>query len=129
MQSVILLQEMAGWSAQAAATVIAAGVAALAAMAGIVIGVVNADRARVQAHRIDRAADQRMREFEGRSQWWTRFTWAMEKAVAPERQDFELGLTVLSGLVDARWATESDNEMAVQVIDLMARIERGDPNA
>jgi hypothetical protein len=41
----------------------------------------------------------------------------------------ELGLTVLSGLIDARWATEGDNEMAVQVIDLMARIERGDRNA
>lgn len=125
MQSVILLQEMAGWSAQAAATVIAAGVAALAAMAGIVIGVVNADRARVQADRIDRAADQRMREFESRDQWWTRFSWAMEKATAPDPQHYRLGLAVLSNLLDQRWVAEEDNEMAIRVKDLLARFEEG----
>ncbi|NQX28434.1 hypothetical protein HQQ81_13890 [Microbacteriaceae bacterium VKM Ac-2854] len=125
MQYSILLQELGGWSAQATATVIAAGVAAIAAIAGVVIGVVNSDRARVQADRIDRAADRRMREFESRDQWWTRFSWAMERAVEPDPQKYRLGLAVLSNLLDQRWVAKEDNEMAIRVKDLPARFEEG----
>lgn len=125
MQLSILLHEFSGWSAQATATVVAVGVAALAAIAGIVIGVVNADRARVQAERIDSANDRRMREFESRDQWWSRFTWAMERAVEPEPHQNRLGLAALACLLELGWVAREDNEMALRMYDLLAAQERG----
>lgn len=90
----------------------AAGVAALAATLAAVLTAVSGWRAR---------------QWTGREQWWTRFSWAIEMAVSTQPTESELGLSVLLSLVDVPWARREDNEMALAVADLViGRNEEGD---
>jgi hypothetical protein len=89
-----------GW-----ATLAAALVAAAAAITGAVIGAVNASKSR---------------QWVGRDQWWTRFSWALDKAISSNPQESELGLSVLIELIDVPWAKDEDNQMALAVADLIA---------
>ena len=73
-------------------------VAAVAAISGTIVAAVGS----AKAH-----------EWVGRDQWWTRFSWALEKSVSKDSQESELGLAVLIGLVDVPWAKREDNEMAI----------------
>lgn len=82
----------------------AAGIAALTATCAAVLSAVSSWRSR---------------QWTGREQWWTRFSWAIEKAVSREQAESELGLSVLLALIDVRWARREDNEMALAVADLV----------
>jgi len=53
------------------------------------------------------------------AQWWGRFTWACEKAVSTKRGESEMGLSVLTALIDAPWARDEDNEMAIGVANVI----------
>jgi hypothetical protein len=83
----------------------AAVVAALAAIAGTIVAAVGASKAR---------------DWVGRDQWWTRFSWALEKSVSKDFHESELGLSVLIALIDVPWAKREDNEMAIAVADVVA---------
>lgn len=85
-------------------TLAAAGIAALAATCAAILSAVSSWRSR---------------QWTGREQWWTRFSWAIEKAVSTEPAESELGLSVLLALIDVRWARREDNEMALAVADLV----------
>lgn len=77
--------------------------------------VATADR--VQRDRLARG-DREQRELaEQRAQWWTRFTWAADRAVQAETA--ELGISVLSQLIDQDWVTVEDNEIAIAVADVI----------
>ena len=91
-------------SAQGLATLIAAAIAALAAIIGAIIGGINASKSR---------------QWVGRDQWWTRFSWAIEKSISANPQESELGLSVLIALIDVPWAKDEDNEMAMAVADVI----------
>lgn len=54
---------------------------------------------------------------EQRAQWWTRFTWAADRAVQAETA--ELGISVLSELIDQEWVTVEDNQIAIAVADVI----------
>ena len=91
-------------SIQSWATLIAAAIAAVAAITGAVIAGVNASKSR---------------QWVGRDQWWTRFSWAIEKSISTHPRESELGLSVLIALIDVPWAKVEDNEMALAVADLI----------
>jgi len=54
-----------------------------------------------------------------RAQWWVRFAWACEKAVSTRPGESEMGLSVLQALIDAPWAMDEDNEMAIGVANVI----------
>jgi hypothetical protein len=56
---------------------------------------------------------------EDRTQWWVRFAWACEKAVSTKPGESEMGLSVLQALIDAPWARDEDNEMAIGVANVI----------
>ncbi|GAB3042509.1 hypothetical protein GCM10027052_25710 [Parafrigoribacterium mesophilum] len=91
-------------STQSLATLIAAAIAAVAAITAAIISGVNASKSR---------------QWVGRDQWWTRFSWAIEKAISLNPRESELGLSVLIALIDVPWAKDEDNEMALAVADLI----------
>jgi hypothetical protein len=103
------------WTAETITVLIAAVLAAVASTAAAVIAAVAARQSRLQTGRIEAKADERYREYTGREQWWTRFSWAMEKAVSERKADAILGMAVISAMLDAPWATVEDNEMALYV--------------
>ena len=53
------------------------------------------------------------------AQWWDRFTWACEKAVSTTPGESEMGLSVLTALIDTPWARDEDNEMALGVANVI----------
>ena len=116
--------------AEAIATVVAAVIAALAAIAAAFTSAVSARRSRVQTQHLEQVADARYREYTGREHWWTRFSWALEKATATDVRDVELGLLVIKGLLSARWATPEDARMALAILDMIESPTRdGGPHA
>ncbi|GAB2467143.1 hypothetical protein GCM10027029_31860 [Conyzicola lurida] len=76
-------------SAESVATLVAAVIAAAGAVTAAVIGAVNASKAR---------------QWVGRDQWWTRFSWAIGLAISRNPRESELGLSVLISLIDVPWA-------------------------
>ena len=97
------------------ATLVAAVIAALAAIAGTVVSGATAARTRAEARR---------------QQWWGRFTWAFEKALSSDNDVAELGTTVMTRLLLMDWATAADNEMAYaiaeQLTDRMQQARAGE---
>lgn len=91
-------------SIQATATLWAAIIAAVAAVVGATIAGFNAHKAR---------------QWVGRDQWWTRFSWAIEKSISKNPSESELGLSVAAALIDVPWAKEEDNEMAIAVVNVI----------
>jgi hypothetical protein len=90
-----------GWTPESVATLVAAGIAAVAALLAAVLSALSAHRTRRQTEQLERQADARYREYTGREQWWTRFSWALEKAVSTNQEDAKLGLAVIVAMLDA----------------------------
>ncbi|MDD9207032.1 hypothetical protein PU560_11220, partial [Georgenia sp. 10Sc9-8] len=105
--------------AEAFATVVAAVIAAVAAITAAVMSAVSARRSRVQTRHLEQVADARYREYTGREHWWTRFSWALEKATATNVRDVELGLLIIKRLLSARWATPEDARMGLATLDMI----------
>lgn len=91
-------------SAQATATLIAAIIAGAAALTAAVIGLINASRSLAQVRR---------------EQWWQQFQWAIEKALSHDVDESNVGLAVLTKLVQQPEARGEDNEIALVVADLV----------
>ncbi|MDD9208167.1 hypothetical protein PU560_17100 [Georgenia sp. 10Sc9-8] len=113
-----LAAEQAFWT-EARATVVAAIIAAVAAIVGTIVTAVNGARSRKQVKELEGSADARYREYTSREQWWTRFSWALEKAASPDENDAKLGLAVIYAMLDAPWVTTEDNEMALTITDMI----------
>lgn len=78
-------------------------------------GSANRDR---QQRVDDASADRDQRDAaDQRSQWWSRFTWAADRAVNKETS--ELGVSVLLELIDQEWATTDDQNIAIAVADVI----------
>lgn len=64
------------------------------------------------------AKDRKQRQVtDQRSQWWDRFTWATEKAIAPETS--VVGTKVLNALVVPSLATAEDATMAIEISEIV----------
>lgn len=99
---------MDGWTSEAIATVIAAGIAAVAATVAAVISALNASR---------------LRTFTRREQWWTRFSWALERTTSDRIAERSVGISVLIALIEVPWATPEDNELAYLIANEVSRGE------
>lgn len=67
------------------------------------------------------ASDRRQKQStDDSTRWWDRFTWAAEKAISKNPGESELGLSVLTELLDAPWVRDEDNEMALVVSNVIA---------
>lgn len=74
-----------------------------------------------------RSDRQQRQDADALNQWWGRFTWACEKAVSTERGEAEMGLSVLTALIGAKWARDEDNEMAIGVANVINDAMAADP--
>lgn len=83
------------------------------------LAVVGASVAAAIAFHNSRSDRSQKRDADDLAQWWGRFTWACEKAVSTKRGESEMGLSVLTALIDAPWAREEDNEMAIGVANVI----------
>ncbi len=83
------------------------------------LAVVGASIAASIAFYNSRSDRSQKRDADDLTQWWGRFTWACEKAVSTKRGESEMGLSVLNALVDAPWARDEDNEMAIGVANVI----------
>lgn len=97
-----------GWTGDAVATVLAATIAAVAAMAGLAVSLHTERRTRDHT-----------RSLTDRDQWWRRFTWAVEKAISTDPAENEVGLATLIHLLDAPWATKADSEICATVATMV----------
>lgn len=84
------------------------------------LAVVGASIAATIAFLNSRSDRQQKQDADALAQWWSRFTWACEKAVSTKRGESEMGLSVLTALIDAPWARDEDNEMAIGVANVIA---------
>ncbi|WP_435740157.1 hypothetical protein [Clavibacter nebraskensis] len=67
------------------------------------------------------------RAFAAREQSWTRWSWAIEKAVSERPAESEMGLAMLDALGDMPWLTEDDERIGFLVSEaVLARNERED---
>lgn len=83
------------------------------------LAVLGASIAALIAWHNSRSDRRQSQDADDRAQWWVRFTWACEKAVSTKRGESEMGLSVLTALIDAPWAREEDNEMAIGVANVI----------
>jgi hypothetical protein len=120
------MQQLAIFPVAATATLFAAWIAAGAATLSLLVTAVTAWLAQRQARRLDAISDRRFREFAGRDQWWTRFSWALERSTSPESQVSDLALKVLISLIGVPWASIEDNEMAYAAAALIDRPKGGE---
>lgn len=100
--------------AQETATLVAAAIAAVAAVTAAVISGLSA--------RANRHVNQQAR---GREHWWTRFSWAMEKAVSNDPKEVAIGLATIGELLDAEWVTPEDNMMAAGLASTIVSMAGG----
>lgn len=83
------------------------------------LAVVGAGIAAAIAFHNSRSDRQQKQDADALNQWWSRFTWACEKAVSTKRGEAEMGISVLTALLDAKWARDEDNEMAIGVANVI----------
>lgn len=100
------------------------GVAAFLAAVVAFCGVAYSVRRVAENSRSDREQRQIA---DARAHFWVRFSWAAEKAVDPDQA--ELGILVLSQLIEQEWVTIEDNRAAIAVADvvLAAPVEEAGP--
>ncbi len=89
---------------------------------------VGASIAAVIAFHNSRSDRRQKQDADALAQWWGRFTWACEKAVSTKRGESEMGLSVLTALIDAPWARDEDNEMAIGVANVINDAMNAAPN-
>ncbi|MAM53760.1 MAG: hypothetical protein CMH35_02745 [Microbacterium sp.] len=92
------------------------------------LAVVGASIAAVIAFHNSRSDRRQKQDADALAQWWGRFTWACEKAVSTKRGESEMGLSVLTALIDAPWARDEDNEMAIGVANVINDAMNAAPN-
>lgn len=83
------------------------------------LAVIGASIAAAIAFYNSRSDRRQKQDADALAQWWGRFTWACEKAVSTKRGESEMGLSVLTALIDAAWARDEDNEMAIGVANVI----------
>lgn len=83
------------------------------------LAVIGASIAAAIAFYNSRSDRRQKQDADALAQWWGRFTWACEKAVSTKRGESEMGLSVLTALIDAPWARDEDNEMAIGVANVI----------
>lgn len=85
------------------------------------LAVIGAGVASYIAFHNSRSDREQKRQADDLARWWDRFAWACEKAVSTAPGESEMGLSVLTTLIDAPWARDEDNEMLISVINAITQ--------
>jgi hypothetical protein len=73
------------------------------------------------------ALDSRFREYTGRDQWWSRFTWALNEFNSDSENRRQIGLLVIGSLVEARWVNDDDVRLARRLLtERTAHVQSGE---
>ncbi len=103
-----------GWPPGALATfsaAVVAGVVGIVATAATVVDGIVSRR--------------RITELAKREQWWTRWSFTVEKALSDDRAEREMGMVIMDALVDMPWLTEDDERIALAIANaIIARNEQ-----
>lgn len=81
------------------------------------LAVIGAGVASYIAYHNSREDRKQARDAMDLARWWDRFAWACEKAASKKPSDAVMGLSVVTALLDAPWAREEDNVMAINVFN------------
>lgn len=61
------------------------------------------------------ASRRKISELTQREQWWTRWSWTVEKSLSESPAEREMGLVIMDALVDMPWLSEDDEQIALAV--------------
>lgn len=107
---------MADWDPSAIATFWAAVIAGVVGLVAVIVTILDG----IATRRVTRA-------FAAREQSWTRWSWAIEKAVSDSPAEREIGLAMMDALGDMPWLTEDDERIGLAVSGaVLARNARED---
>lgn len=84
------------------------------------LAVIGAGIASYIAYHNSREDRKQSRDAMDLARWWDRFAWACEKAVSKNPAESVMALSVATALLDAPWAREEDNLMAIGVFNEIA---------
>jgi hypothetical protein len=103
--------DLASWPPGAAAVFLAACVSAVVSVVSVWVTVVEGRRSR---RRLDAATV--------REQWWTRWSWTLERCLALSADQQRTGAAMMRVLLASPWATRDDEEIALVIGTEMARM-------
>jgi hypothetical protein len=95
---------MSTWDPGAVATFYAALVGGIVALASLIATIVDGVASR-----------RKLNELTKREQWWTRWSWTVEKSLSESPAEREMGLVIMDALVDMPWLSEDDEQIALAV--------------
>jgi len=100
------------WDDAALATFVAAlvagGVALLTLIVTVIVGIVSSSK---------------INNLTRREQWWTRWSWTIEKSLSQHRYEREIGQSMMDALVTRPWVTEDDKVMAKTIAAGIVKME------
>lgn len=96
--------DFATWPPGAIAAFLAACIAGLVAIANLIATLIDGNVSRKKINDLAR-----------REQWWTRWSWTIEKSLSKDAQDRFMGQAMMDALVDQAWLTEDDKRMALAI--------------
>ncbi|MGJ1588084.1 hypothetical protein ACR8AE_13865 [Clavibacter sepedonicus] len=91
---------MDGWDPGAVATFWAAVIAGVVGLVAVIVTIADG----ISTRGVTRA-------FAAREQSWTRWSWAIEKAVSDSAAEREIGLAMMDALSDMPWLSEDDERI------------------
>jgi len=107
--------DLAAWPPGAAAVFLAACVSAVVSVVSVGATVADARRSR---RRLDAATV--------REQWWTRWSWTLERCLGRSTDQQRAGAAMMCVLLASPWATREDEAIARVIGIEIARLDLGD---
>ena len=105
--------DLAAWPPGAAAVFLAACVSAVVSVVSVGVTVADARRSR---RRLDAATV--------REQWWTRWSWTLERCLGPDADDRRAGVAMMRVLLALPWATSEDDDIAAVISSEIEHADR-----
>lgn len=99
-----MIFDFAAWPPGAIAVFSAACVAAVVAIVNVATTLIDGNVSRKKINDLVR-----------REQWWTRWSWTIEKSLSKDAHDRFMGQAMMDALVDRPWLTEDDRQMALAI--------------
>lgn len=100
------------WPPGAIAVFAAAAMAGFVALVNVVVTLVDGNVSRKKINDLVR-----------REQWWTRWSWTIEKSLSKDAHDRFMGQAMMDALVDRPWLTDDDRQIALAIAKAIVKRE------
>lgn len=102
--------DFTSWPTGAVAVFVASCITGGVAIVNIVVTFVDGNFSRAKINELVR-----------REQWWTRWSWTIEKSLSNDPSDRFTGAAMMDALVERPWLTEDDRAMALAIAKAIVR--------